>query len=129
MEAEQKGYPGMRQRAVIEHWSDESTQALVAGRMYIFVGFNYLLPVERELMTLLRDAGQAQFYWDFVPDFQTNEKAFSFAQMNSAILGSANLKSEISNLKSEISNLKSPINLVSCSSREAQAQYVHRWLQ
>lgn len=122
MEAEQKGYPGMRQRAVIEHWSDESTQALVAGRTYIFVGFNYLLPVERELMTLLRDAGQAQFYWDFVPDFQTNEKAFSFAQMNSAILGSANNKSEISNLKSEIS-------LISCSSREAQAQYVHRWLQ
>ena len=80
-------------------------------------------------MTLLRDAGQAQFYWDFVTDFQTNEKAFSFAQMNSAILGSANNKSEISNLKSEISNLKSQINLVSCSSREAQAQYVHRWLQ
>ena len=141
MEAEQKGYPGMRQRAVIEHWSDESTQALLAGRTYIFVGFNYLLPVERELMTLLRDAGQAQFYWDFVPDFQTNEKAFSFAQMNSTILGSANLKSEISNLhtakqivrpegdkKSEISNLKSEISLISCSSREAQAQYVHRWL-
>ena len=121
MEAEQKGYPGLRQRAVIEHWSDESTQALVAGRMYIFVGFNYLLPVEKELLTLLRDAGQAQFYWDFVPDFQTNEKAFSFAQMNSTILGSAN--------KSQISNLKSQINLISCSSREAQAQYVHRWLQ
>ena len=135
MEAEQKGYPGMRQRAVIEHWSDESTQALVAGRMYIFVGFNYLLPVEKELMTLLRDAGQAQFYWDFVPDFQTNEKAFSFAQMNSAILGSANLHTAKQivrpegDKKSEISNLKSPINLVSCSSREAQAQYVHRWLQ
>ena len=135
MEAEQKGYPGMRQRAVIEHWSDENTQALVAGRTYIFVGFNYLLPVERELMTLLRDAGQAQFYWDFVPDFQTNEKAFSFAQMNSAILGSANLKSEISNLHTAKQivrpegDKKSPINLVSCSSREAQAQYVHRWLQ
>ena len=135
MEAEQKGYPGMRQRAVIEHWNDESTQALVAGRTYIFVGFNYLLPVERELMTLLRDAGQAQFYWDFVPDFQTNEKAFSFAQMNSAILGSANLHTAKQivrpegDKKSEISNLKSEISLISCSSREAQAQYVHRWLQ
>ena len=122
MEAEQKGYPGLRQRAVIEHWSDESTQALVAGRMYIFVGFNYLLPVERELMTLLRDAGQAQFYWDFVPDFQTNEKAFSFAQINSAILGSANDPTPL--------NIKhSTLSIISCSSREAQAQYVHRWLQ
>ena len=122
MEAEHKGYPGLRQRALIEHWDDEEVQEKIAGRTFIFVGFNYLLPVERELMMLLRDAGQAQFYWDYVPDFQTNEKAFSFTQMNSAILGSANLKSEISNLKSEIS-------LLSCSSREAQAQYVHRWLQ
>ena len=63
MEAEQKGYSGMRQRSVIEHWNDESLQAKIAGRTYIFVGFNYLLPVERELMEHLRDAQQALFWW------------------------------------------------------------------
>lgn len=122
MEAEHKGYPGMRQRAVLEHWEEESIQQQIAGRTYVFVGFNYLLPVERDLMLRLRDAGQAQFYWDFVPDFETNTKAFSFAKQNSELLGN-------NNLKSEILNPKSPITVIECVSREAQAQYVHRWLQ
>ena len=122
MEAEQKGYAGMRQRAVIEHWEDESIQAQIAGRRYIFVGFNYLLPVERELMELLRDAGQAQFYWDYVPDFTTNTKAFSFAQLNHTLLGGTNIQPSL--------NIQhSTFNIIQCSSREAQAQYVHRWLQ
>ena len=124
MQAEQKGYSGMRQRAVIEQWN-ETVVPKIQGRMFVFVGFNYLLPVEFELMQRLRDAGQALFFWDFVPDFHTNEKAFSFAQLNSAKLGNDGLKFEISNLKSQISNL----DLISCPSRESQAQYVHQWLQ
>jgi len=120
MIAEQKGYNGLRQRAVIEHWEDEEIRQKIAGRTYIFVGFNYLLPVERELMMLLRDAGQARFYWDCVTDFHTNEKAFSFAQLNSGILGSALPPRQWTETK--------PVTLISCVSREAQAQYVHRWL-
>ena len=122
MVAEQKGYTGLRQREVITHWSDEIVQSKIAGRTYIFVGFNYLLPVERELMQLLKDAGQAQFYWDYVPDFQTNEKAFSFTRLNSTILGAQPLP--VSQASSPI-----PVTLISCSSHEAQAQYVHSWLQ
>lgn len=120
MQAEQKGYPGLRQRAVIEHWEDESLQTKIAGRTYVFVGFNYLLPVERELMARLRDAGQALFYWDYITDFQTNEKAFSFAQWNSGILGSV--------LPPRQWKEPRPVTLIECVSREAQAQYVHRWL-
>ena len=125
MIAEQKGYPGLRQRAVIEHWSDEEIQSKIAGRTYIFVGFNYLLPVERELMTLLRDANQAMFYWDYVPDFQTNEKAFAFTRQNAALLGAAPLTTN----RSPLTANRSPLTVIECSSREAQAQYVHRWLQ
>ena len=121
MQAAGKGYPGMRQRAVIEQWDDESVQSQLTGRTFIFVGFNYLLPVERELMQRLKEAGQALFYWDYVDNFPTNEKAFSFVKQNAAILGSANPPSVIDNRKSLI--------LIQCSSREAQAQYVHRWLQ
>ena len=121
MESENKGYPGMRQRAVIEHWEDESVQKQIAGRMYIFVGFNYLLPVERELMMLLRDADQARFYWDYVVDFETNEKAFSFTRLNSSILGSA--------LPPRTWGEPRTVTATACVSREAQAQYVHRWLQ
>ena len=120
MIAQRKGYNGLRQRAVIENWEDEEIQQKIAGRTYIFVGFNYLLPVERELMMLLRDAGQARFYWDSVTDFQTNEKAFSFTQLNSGILGAAMPPRQGIEPK--------PVTVMSCISREAQAQYVHRWL-
>ena len=121
MEAEQKGYPGLRQRAVLEHWDDDSVQTQIAGRTYIFVGFNYLLPVERDLMRKLQQSNPTFFYWDFVPDFQTNEKAFSFTRLNLDILGGE--------IYTPDRTLPTPITLISCSSREAQAQYVHRWLQ
>lgn len=127
MAEEQKGYNGMRYRAAIEHWADDSVQQQIAGRIYVFVGFNYLLPVERELMTLLRDAGQAQFYWDYIPDFRTNEKAFSFTQLNARILGEGNAPSIP--LKGEESDFPKEVTVMSCASREAQAQFVHRWLQ
>ena len=120
LESVHKGYPGMRQRAVIEHWDEPEIQEKIAGRRYIFVGFNYLLPVELELMKRLRDAGQAQFYWDYTADFDTNTKAFSFAQRNAAVLGAANSPQRLSE----------PIEctVVECVSREAQAQFVHQWL-
>lgn len=125
MAAEQKGYAGMRQRAVIEAWDDESVQKQIAGRTYIFVGFNYLLPVERELMEKLKNNGQAMFYWDFVPDFQTNSKAFHFARLNSGVLGDS--APEISQA-TQISFPKE-LTVMACPSRESQAQFVHRWLQ
>lgn len=124
MAAEQKGYNGMRYRAVIEQWESESIQAQIAGRTFIFVGFNYLLPVERELMSLLRDTGKALFYWDYVPDFKTNGKAFAFTRLNAGILGGAqNTEHRV------LSDAPKEVTVVSCVSRESQAQYVHRWLQ
>ena len=130
MAAEQKGYPGMRQRAVIEQWDDAYVQEQLANRTYVFVGFNYLLPVERELMVRLRDAGKALFFWDFVPDFETNTKAFSFAKLNSEILGIQNTEYRIqTELESGKAGFPKPVTVLSCVSKEAQAQYVHRWLQ
>ena len=121
MKAELKGYAGLRQRAVIEEWESEAIQAKIKGRTFIFVGFNYLLPVERELMQRLRDNDQALFYWDYVADFETNTKAFSFAQLNSGLLGSV--------LPPQQWSKKRDVTVISCVSKEAQAQYVHRWLQ
>ena len=121
MATEQKGYAGMRQRAVIEQWNSEYVQSRIAGRTYIFVGFNYLLPVEFELMQLLKENGQALFYWDFIPDFAPNTKAFSFAQKNAGLLGNSNPLTPNSLTPNDVT-------IVSCSSSEAQAQYVHRWL-
>jgi len=121
MSAEQKGYSGMRQRAVIECWEDDYVQSRIAGRTFVFVGFNYLLPVERELMEKLSDSKQALFYWDYKAGFQTNKVAFSFAQLNSGILGNV--------LPVRPWDTQREVTMIACSSREAQAQYVHHWLQ
>ena len=115
---EHKGYSGMRQRAIIERWDEESIQAQIRGRKYVFVGFNYLLPVECELMQLL--SKQALFYWDYVTNFQANEKAFHFAQLNSGKLGSV--------LPARQWNTPREVTVMACISRESQAQYVHNWL-
>ena len=128
MAAEQKGYPGMRQRAVIEQWDEPYIQHQIAGRMYVFVGFNYLLPVERELMLRLRDAGQALFFWDMVPNFETNTKAFFFAQENAKILGNSGEVLTSTPINS-VSRKPREVTVVSCISKEAQAQYVHQWLK
>ncbi len=132
MLAEQKGYAGMRQRAVIERWEEESIQDQIRDRTYIFVGFNYLLPVERELMTLLRDKGQALFFWDYVTDFHTNRKAFAFAQKNAGVLDRSADRVQTTALIDRgktADRFPKEVTVLSCVSREAQAQYVHRWLQ
>ncbi len=120
MKTSRKGYAGMRQRAVIEEWKSEELQAKISDRNVIFIGFNYLLPVERELMLLFSTTGRAQFYWDYVTDFKTNDKAFSFTQLNSNLLGNALPPCQWENPRN--------VTVVSCISREAQAQYVHQWL-
>ena len=119
--AEQKGYSGMRQRAVIEQWETDTIQEQIAQQYYFFVGFNYLLPAELDLMKRLRDANKASFFWDLVSDFSTNKKAFSFAQQNSQILGSSSSHRQWGDAKE--------VTAITCASKEAQAQYVHQWLK
>ena len=119
--AEQKGYSGMRQRAVIEQWETDTIQEQIAQQYYFFVGFNYLLPAELELMKRLRDANKASFFWDLVSDFSTNKKAFSFAQQNSQILGSDSPNRQWGEPKE--------VTAITCASKEAQAQYIHQWLK
>lgn len=119
--AEQKGYSGMRQRAVIEQWETDTIQEQIAQQYYFFVGFNYLLPAELELMKRLRDANKASFFWDLVSDFSTNKKAFSFAQQNSQILSPDSPNRQWGEPKE--------VTAITCASKEAQAQYVHQWLK
>lgn len=125
LEAAHKGYSGMRQRAVVEQWEEEKVQAKIDGRIFVFIGFNYLLPVEKKLMQLLKDSARCQtfFYWDLVPNFVTNEKAFSFACENRNDLGF------VPDIEAPDMSHPRPVTVMACTSREAQAQYVHRWLQ
>lgn len=119
MQAERKGYDGMRQRSVIEQW--EAILPTLKGQHFAFVGFNYLLPVEKELMKLLRDSGQATFYWDYVRDFRTNAKAFAFAKLNQLALGNGLEEREWGSVRE--------VTVMTATSHAAQAQYVNEWLR
>ncbi len=117
--AEGKGYEGARMRGVITNWQELQQQ--YEGRQFVFIGFNYLMPVEHDLMRLLYDQGQARFYWDYVPDFLPNAKAFAFVRQHIAEFGNEATPTEW--------NEPRPVDVVSATTANAQAQYVHTWLQ
>ncbi len=54
-------YTGMLQRTVVT----TSNQPLTTNHSFVFIGFNALTGVERQLMEQLRDTNQADFYWDY----------------------------------------------------------------
>ncbi len=89
LQAEGIAYTGMLQRTVVDEGLN--SQAPYAGsderaksQEYVFIGFNALTGVERRLMEQLRDAGKADFYWDYEADWLRDEhnRASFFYQDN-----------------------------------------------
>ena len=137
--SEGKGYEGARMRAALEHIKTLPNPPLKGGEIkspfkgdleglvgganssYCFIGFNYLLRVEKELMRWFKDHRNGRFYWDYVEDFQTNTKAFAFVQQHIRDLGNA----------AEPMPWKEPkeIEVVATTTGNAQAQFVAPWLQ
>ncbi|MBR1808525.1 MAG: PD-(D/E)XK nuclease family protein [Paludibacteraceae bacterium] len=64
-------YEGMLCRDVVETLQNRQAEGVLsaAERMYVFVGFNALSGVERSLMSLLQQAGMAEFCWDYFSPF------------------------------------------------------------
>lgn len=124
------GTRGARTRWVIEHFEDEKIQQKTAGRCYVFVGFNYLLAAERELMRLLRAHGETLFYWDYNPNFHTDESIYKFLREDVREFGGEaplRLSPEGEGLCSE--GEKKKVTAIACPSSAAEAQYVHQWLK
>ena len=118
--SEGKGYEGARMRAALEHINERPAE--VEGNMsYCFIGFNYLLRVEKELMRWFKDHRNGRFYWDYVEDFQTNTKAFAFVQQHIRDLGNAAMPMPWKEPKE--------IEVVATTTGNAQAQFVAPWLQ
>ncbi|MDY4514081.1 MAG: PD-(D/E)XK nuclease family protein [Paludibacteraceae bacterium] len=134
-----KGYEGARMRAALEHIKTlpnpplkgreikspfkGDLEGLVGGAnsSYCFIGFNYLLRVEKELMRWFKDHRNGRFYWDYVEDFQTNTKAFAFVQQHIRDLGNAAMPMPWKEPKE--------IEVVATTTGNAQAQFVAPWLQ
>ena len=139
LQSEGKGYEGARMRAALEHIKTLPNPPLKGGEIkspfkgdleglvgganssYCFIGFNYLLRVEKELMRWFKDHRNGRFYWDYVEDFQTNTKAFAFVQQHIRDLGNAAMPMPWKEPKE--------IEVVATTTGNAQAQFVAPWLQ
>ena len=137
--SEGKGYEGARMRAALEQIKTLPNPPLKGGEIkspfkgdleglvgganssYCFIGFNYLLRVEKELMRWFKDHRNGRFYWDYVEDFQTNTKAFAFVQQHIRDLGNAAVPMPWKEPKK--------IEVVATTTGNAQAQFVAPWLQ
>ena len=119
LDTEQKGYEGMRMRRAVTE--ADTWLPRYADRTFIFIGFNYLMPVEKDLMTLLHDRNQALFYWDYADNFDANGKAYSFIRRHIADLGN----------EAEVTHWTSPrqVSVVAATTVNAQAQYAGQWLR
>lgn len=115
------GYEGARMRSVIECWSDDSIQSSIADKYFVFAGFNYLVPAEKQLMKNLKESGQAAFFWDYPRSgsFTANTKAFKWIQRNAELFGDAAPKRDWDT---------KDVELVATISSHAQAQFVYQWL-
>lgn len=115
------GYEGARMKAVIEHWTDNAIQRKIAGQHFVFAGFNYLVPAEKQLMSNLKEVGKATFFWDYPSpaSFTANNKAFRWIQRNAEIFGNA---------ASQRNWETKDIELIATVSCHSQAQYVYNWL-
>ena len=114
-----KGYEGQRMRYVISHWQELSPRA--TSKTYCFIGFNYLLPVEKQLMSLLHDEGRALFFWDYVEDFRTNSKAFAFIRQNMLKLPNA--------LPAGKWGEPRHVRTISAVSTHSEAEFAGQWLK
>lgn len=114
-----KGYEGQRMRYVVSHWAEIKQRA--TSQTYCFIGFNYLLPVERQLMQLLQDEGRALFFWDYIENFRTNNKAFAFIRKNMVSLPNA--------LQASTWGAPRHVRAISVTSTHAEAEYAGRWMQ
>lgn len=129
----QVGTRGARTRWVVENFSDDIVQRGLQGRHFVFVGFNYLLGAERQLMTLIRDREPEQtlFYWDYNADFTIPNGIFDFMPREIERFGNALPipQSEGRFLSpKDGSSFPPSITAIAFGSASGQAQYVHQWL-
>ncbi len=115
------GYEGARMRDALEHWDDDAVQRKLRNRHFVFAGFNYLVPAEKQLMHRLQDAGQAAFYWDYPDRFSANTKAFKWIMANAREFGVNELPVQTWQPKQ--------VEVVCAASLHGQTQYVYQWLK
>lgn len=123
---------GAKNKWVVEHF-DDVVNSKLKGKILVFAGFNYLLPVEIALMMKLKNADMARFYWDYDPVFAEQEHdtipVYKHIKENINILGGKyeEGKNPVDS-DNTTENDKKEVDLFSAQSDNAQAHYITDWL-
>ena len=115
-------YEGMLYREVMETFQVEN----LPYDTYVFVGFNVLNKVEKELFKQLKDAGKALFYWDY------DEFYLSKEHHEAGVFIKQNIKDFPSPLDPSCFNhLNTPkeIHYISSPTENGQARYLPQWIR
>lgn len=119
-------YEGALYKEVAEHLK-ERTDRLPRETTYVFVGFNVLNDVEKELFHFLQDRRQALFYWDYDVLYTAKDSPFEagvFIRQNLADFPNALPESCYDHLKEP-----PHIEFIAATSENAQARYIPQWLE
>lgn len=119
-------YEGALYRDVAEHLEERMTR-LPEEKTYVFVGFNVLNNVEKQLFRHLQNAGKALFYWDYDLMYCREDSRFE-----AGIFIRQNLKDFPNALPEELydnlSRRPPRIDFIATTSENAQVRYIPQWL-
>lgn len=116
-------YEGMLYRNVIEQLDTDRLRY----DKYVFVGFNVLNKVEKELFRKLREADKALFYWDYDIFYTRQIKKHEAGEFINR-----NLKDFPNELPADyFDSLRKPkkIRYISASTENAQARFLPEWIR
>lgn len=122
LRAEGLAYEGMVYREVAEKESLDFPY-----EQYIFVGFNMLHKVERQLFERLREEGKARFYWDFDDYYMHGNEAGTFIAQYLQ-----HFPNELDSSEPSIYHCmkqQKEIAIMSAQTNDLQARYVAQWLK
>lgn len=123
-------YEGMLYRDVVEYHVTDFHY-----KHYIFIGFNLLQKVEQRLFLQLKEAGKAEFYWDYDNYFmlQGHEAGRYIRQYLDRLPNELNTERasadiDTDKLYNRLSE-KKDITYISAPTEDIQARYVTTWLR
>lgn len=140
LEKENLAYEGRRQRVVVDGLKKDESP-LKPFRQYVFVGFNMLLPVERELFHILKGDGEkvkqhrrALFYWDY--DVLYCNKNLNGGGMDAPFHFGEAMKRNLSDFGQDLEadcfdnfSNHEPLDFVAVQSNTAQTRFASQWLK
>ncbi|MDR2125867.1 MAG: PD-(D/E)XK nuclease family protein [Prevotellaceae bacterium] len=125
LQSQNLAYEGMLFRSIIEN-KNLNVNETFKYKKYAFAGFNVLNVCEKELFHLLKKHEKALFYWDYDGYYvrNKNHEAGFFMRNNLSEFPS---ELDAKNFNSFAEN-KKKIKIISSPTENAQARYLHEWL-